>query len=141
MTTKSQAYDHPAYLVPETFNFAVGTSPSGAVTPRQVAFTNMIVKSATMSIAIAGTNTSTVALLRLVSTNTTTTTLASFIIGTGIVAGTSVGTAAGQNLNLLTGTTTINQGDQLWLVNGTDLAVGLGVTVEAYLVPGANLTV
>lgn len=141
MTTRSQAYDHPAYLVPDTLNFAVGTSPSGAVTPRQVVFTNMIAKAATMSIAIAGTNTSTVAILRLNSTNTTTSTLAQFIIGTGIVAGTSLGTAVGQNLNLLCGTTTMNQGDQVWLLNGTDLSVGLGVTIECYLVPGANLTV
>lgn len=141
MSTKQQAYDHAAYLVADTFNFAVGTAPSGQATPRQVVFTNMIAKSATLSISIVGTNTSTVALLRLVNTNTTTTTLASFIIGTGVVAGTSCGTSVGQNINLLCGTTTMNQGDQVWLVNGIDLSVGYGITMEAYLVPGANLTV
>lgn len=141
MTTKQQAYDHPAYEVPIQFNFAVGTSPSGAVTPRQTVFTSMIAKAAQITMAIAGTNTSTVALLRMIATNTTTTTLASMIIGTGIVAGTSIGTAAGATGNFLCGTTVMNQGDQMWLVNGTDLAAGLGVTVECYITPGANLTV
>ena len=141
ISTKQQAYDHPAYMVPVVYSFGVGTSPSGAVTPRQSVFTSSIAKAATLTVSILGTNTSTVALLRLVSTNTTTTTLASMIIGTGVVLGTSIGTTVGMSGQFSCGTTTLNVGDQMWLVNGVDISAGYSVSVETYVVPGANLTV
>ena len=141
MATKTQAYDHPAYLVPETFNFGIGTSPSGGASGRLTAFTGMIAKNAVITVSIAGTATSTVAVLRLNALTTATSTLASIIVGTGVVVGTSIGTSVGQTGSFTCSTTSLGVGDQVWVVNGVDLSVGYGITVEAYLVPGANLTV
>jgi hypothetical protein len=141
MATKQQAYDHPAYMIPTYFNFGVGTSPSTTATPRLSVANSLIAKAAQLTVSITGTNTSTIALLRLNGTNTTTTTLASMIIGTGVVLGTSIGTGVGATGNFLCGTTTLNQGDQVWAVSGVDVSVGFSLAVECYVVPGANLTV
>ncbi len=140
-TTKSQAYDHAAYITPVEVSLGgAGTMSSGAVA-RYTAFTSMIVKSATLAVGVAGTNTSTVSIIKVAAAGTTTSTLASLFIGTGVVAGTSIGTAAGQNAYMSLGTTTLLQGDQLGLLNGIDVTLQMAVGIEAYIVPGANLTV
>ncbi len=140
-TTKSQAYDHAAYITPVEVSLGGnGTMASGAIS-RYTAFTNMILKTAVLSVGVAGTNTSTVAIIRVTAAGTATSTLASVIIGTGVVSGTSIGTAAGQYAVMGLGTTTVLQGDVVGLLNGIDATAQLSVGIEAYIVPGANLTV
>lgn len=140
MTTKSQAYDHPAYEVPVNESFQ-STTGNGVISGRFAAFTSLIMKSAQITVAVAGTNTSTVAIIRVTAAGTATSTLGSYIIGTGVVAGTSIGTSVGQTVNIGLGTTTVLQGDMVGFLNGVDATLVCGVGIEAYVVPGANLTV
>lgn len=140
-TTKQQAYDHPAYITPIVVPLGPGGTLASGGQSKFVAFTGMIAKSATIAVNVAGTNTSTVSIIKITAAGTATSTLASIFIGTGVVTGTSIGTSAGQNAYMSLGTTTLAQGDQLALLNGIDLTLQLGCTVEAYVVPGANLTV
>jgi hypothetical protein len=139
-STKQQAYDHPAYEVPITFSLGDSNALGSGGQARFVAWTNMIVKAATLSVGVAGTNTSTVAFVKVAAAGTTTTTIASLFIGTGVVAGTSIGTAAGQFAYVGLGTTALAQGDTLALLNGIDATAQLAVSIEAYLTPGASLT-
>ena len=139
--TKQQAYDHPAYEVPISFNLGDSNALAASGAARFVAWTNMILKSATLTVGVAGTNTSTVAFIKVSAAGTATTTIASLFIGTGVVAGTSIGTAAGQTAYISLGTTAMAQGDMLGLLNGIDATAQLAVSIEAYLTPGANLTV
>lgn len=135
---RSMAYDHPTYITPEPINFVAGTNPSGNVAQRQTIFANMVARSAQFTVGITGTNTSTVALIRVSGSSTSTTTIASYIIGTGVVSGTSIGTSVGQTVNVLC-TSTLLAGDQVAFQNGVDVSVGVAVSIEAYIVPGANL--
>ena len=140
-TTKSQAYDHPAYITPINIQLGgQGVLASGAIS-KFTAWTSMILKSATLNVAVAGTNTSTVSFIKISAAGTATTTIASLFIGTGVVAGTSIGTAAGQNAVVGLGTTALAQGDVFGLLNGIDATTQLAVGIEAYITPGANLTV
>ncbi len=137
--SQSLAYDAPAYRVPQTVEFIAGTNPSGNVAQRQAVFTSMLAKSLTFSVGITGTNTSTVAVIRVSGTSTGTTTLGSYIIGTGVVTGTSIGTGVGQNAQLALANIPLFVGDQVAFLNGVDVSVGVAVTIEAYILPGANL--
>ena len=140
-STKQQAYDHPAYEAPVPINLGgAGTLASGGIA-KFAAFTAMILKQATLNVQTAGTNTSTVSIIRITAAGTSTSTIASLFIGTGVVTGTSIGTSAGQYAVMGLGTTTIAQGDVIGMLNGIDVTAQLACTVEAYIVPGANLTV
>ena len=139
-STKSQAYDHPAYEVPVAVPIAYGTLASGGIA-KFAAWTSMILKACTLTVATAGTNTSTVSIIRVTAAGTATSTLAQVIIGTGIVVGTSISTAAGATVSMGLGTTVCAAGDIIGLYNGIDLTLGLAVGIEAYVQPGANLTV
>ena len=137
--TQSLAYDAPAYRVPQTFDFQAGTAPSGGVSGRSAVPFDMYVKAAQFTVGILGTNTSTVAVIRVSGTSTATTTLGSYIIGTGVVTGTSIGTSVGQKANLAISNTRLYQGDQVAFLNGVDISVGVAATLECYIVPGADL--
>jgi len=143
MAIKNMAYDHPAYIVPENIAFIAGTNPSGNVAQRQVAYADMNVRALTFTVGILGTNTSTVAVIRVAGTNTGTSTIGSLIIGTGVVTGTSIGTSVGQSqkIQISNGSgVQIYAGDLIAFQNGVDVSVGVAVGVEAYITPGANLT-
>lgn len=135
---RSLAYDHPVYLALERINFAASTNPSGNVASRQTIPANVVARSVQFTVGILGTNTSTVAVVRVAGTNTGTSTIASFIIGTGVVTGTSMGTSVGQTANVLC-TSTLYAGDQIAFQNGVDVSVGVAVSVESYIVSGATL--
>lgn len=137
--TQSLAYDAPAYRVPQTIEFVAGTNPSGNVAQRQAVFADMYVKALQFTVGITGTNTSTVAVIRVSGTSTATTTIGSYIIGTGVVTGTSIGTSVGQKANLAIANTLLYKGDQVAFLNGVDVSVGVCVSIEAYVVPGADL--
>ena len=136
---QSLAYDAPAYRVPEAVTFVAGTAPSGNVSQRQAVFADMYVKSLRFTVGITGTNTSTVAVIRVSGTSTGTTTLGSYIIGTGVVSGTSIGTGVGQTARVAISNTRLYAGDQLAFLNGVDVSVGVAATVEMYIVPGADI--
>ncbi len=143
--TKQQAYDHPAYEVPICIPLTTGTLASGALAGRFAAYTSTILKAAQLTVGVAGTNTSTVALVKVAVAGTTTTTIANIIVGTGSSTATGAVTALGTTQGLTgyfsLGTTTLLQGDTVAFLNGIDLNLNLAVGIEAYLVPGASLTV
>lgn len=140
--TKSQAYDHPAYITPLLVPcFTGGTMASGQVAGRFAAFTSMILKSAQMTVLAAGTNTSTIALVKVAAASTATSTIVNIIVGTAGTAGVQLGTTQGQTISIGLGTTTLLAGDAIEFLNGIDLSLQVAVGIEAYLVPGANVTV
>ena len=148
MASKQQAYDHPAYEVPVAVpTFSGGTMASGQVAGRFAAWTAMILKAAQVTITAAGTNTSTVAIVKIAAASTATSTIKNFVVGTGtstaVGVGTlcDIGTAQGLTANFNLGTLSLAQGDVVHLLNGIDLSLQFAIGIEAYITPGANLTV
>jgi hypothetical protein len=124
MATRNMAYDHPAYIAPETFGGAISGS-GGAL--RFAAFTDMIVKSITMKPTTAGTSNDTVTAFKLSGTTTTTQVLATY------------GSAATGGTNVL-GTLTLAQGDAYSIVKGTDATGVIALGLECAVIAGANVT-
>lgn len=136
MSTKSMAYDHPAYLVP----FPLGTSEilatASAKSTRFCAPFAMTVKSLNVSVITAGGTVNAIDLVRMAAGGTALTTLASVsnVIGTH---------AGGVTTNvLMTGAgATLAQGDVVWAQKGAGDGVGVyGIGIEAVIIPGANVT-
>jgi hypothetical protein len=142
-STKQQAYDHPVYLAVLPYSFATGTAPaSTTITNKFVAFTSTIIKSVQLTQVFAETNTNTVSVYKVAVAGTTTSTVAQVIMGTNLAqTATIMGTAQGQTGNFSLGTTTLLQGDYIGFITGTDVSISVAVSIEAYLVPGANVTV
>jgi hypothetical protein len=143
MALKQQAYDHPAYLTVQPIAFNHSSASPG----RFQAATALIAKSVNASVFTAiATNNSTHVIWGAVGTSTTT--LSVLQIGTGAGTGTAVaGTyAVGTNTlinvtGLGVGTTTFANGAVFGAtMTGAD-GVVVSVGIEAYIVPGANLTV
>lgn len=135
MATKSMAYDHPAYLVPVTPSFTTTAGASG-VGAKFLAFTDLVMKSATATLATTGTLTAAGNMqLTFQKRSTNGTTSVGFVnlnpFGTATVN--PVGTQVA-----LTGTLT--KGEQLVAVSGTDATMVAVVSYELYLAPGANVT-
>ncbi len=127
MTSKSQAYDHPAYLVPYVFS---GMSAVGAngVTTKFAAYTAMKIKQVVQGPVIASTAAGSQPLLYTKSGTTTSTTTLTVL--------TSAASAAIVND---IAEVTLAQGDQFWYTHGTDATCAIGVAIECVTVPGANL--
>ena len=138
MTTKQQAYDHPAYEVPIVISAGETGAASGTSYGKFVAFSAMMLKSVTYTPTVGGTAGGTDAAnsnLQLVKiSGTSTTTVATTTFGSGNALGTYTGT------NVSFTVTTLAQGDIVQVKNGTDTALKAVVTYELYVVPGANLT-
>lgn len=126
MTTKSQAYDHPAYQVPVVYS---GSSTAGAngVTTKFAAFTAQKIKSVTLGINVASTSATQPVMYVKSGTSTTTSTLSAI-------------TSAAVDVKNNALDVTLAQGDQFWVAHGTDATVVVAAAVESYVIPGANLT-
>lgn len=129
MTTKTQAYDHPAYLVPYVFS---GHSAVGAngVTNKFTAFTAMKLKQCVYApvLALVTTAAGSQPLLYTQSgTATATTTL-------------TVLTSAAYTANTVDITdVTLAAGDNFWATHGTDATASVGFAFEAVVIPGSAL--
>lgn len=138
-TTKQQAYDHPAYEVPV---FIGGQTTAGnSASARFAAFTAMVLKSCTITMMAAGTNTNTLSIIRVSAAGTATTTLGYAIWGTGSSASTALATTSGASCSFSLGTSTVAVGDIISPYSGLDATGTCAFGIEAYVVPGANLTV
>lgn len=129
MAVKSMAYDHPAYLVPQT----VGGTVTGANAQFKFAcWTTQILKSVQVTSDGAGTGAAADVVLvhKISNQGTTTTSLAN--VGTW--------TAAQLLTKQALGTFTFVAGDQVAITKGTDGTVKYAVGVEMYLAPGADVT-
>lgn len=137
MATRNFSYDHPAYLVPVTKTATIAAG-SAAHSAKFVAFTAMLMKSATIMVQTAGTTTAAGAntyTFNKISGTTTTS------VGFSGNLGTTVAYTVGTNVVLGGGTATLAQGEMLSAVRGTDATAVAEITYEFLLVPGANLTV
>jgi len=134
MTTKSMRYDHPAYTARTvgSVNFAAGAS---AAKGKYVAFTNMILKSATVTVTVAGTTTGAATTLTFNHISGTTTT------SVGVAAmGTAAAFVNSTNVVLGGGTTTMAQGDIIQANRGADASLTGEIAYELVVVPGADVT-
>jgi len=129
MATKSQAYDHAAYLVPQIFSGNTTVGANG-ISQKFAAFTAMQIKACLTSPTIASTAAGSQPLMYTISgTTTATTTL------------TALTSAARTTItNALATAVALAQGDQVYVTHGTDATASLSVAIECYVTPGANLT-
>lgn len=129
MATKQQAYDHPAYMTPYIFsgNTAVGAS---GVSQKFAAFTAMTIKAALCTPIIASTAAGSQPLLYVKSGTATSTTTLTALTSAAITPLT----------NALATAVSLVQGDTFYITHGTDATAMLGVAIECYVTPGANLT-
>lgn len=130
MATKSMAYDHAAYLAPQSVGGVIAAGVSAQF--KFPAWCNLILKSAQVQADGAGTGAAQdVVLLHRISNNgTTTTSLAN--IGTW--------TAGQFQSTNFQGTFTFTKGDAFAITKGTDATVKYAVSAELYVVPGADIT-
>jgi len=127
MASKSQAYDHPAYLTPYVFS-GVSTAGANGVTTKFAAFTAMKIKQVVHSPVVASTAAGSQPLMYSKSGTTTSTTT--------LTALTSASSAA--IVDDITDVT-LAQGDQFWYTHGTDATAAIAVAFEAIVIPGANI--
>lgn len=136
-------YDHPSYLARQQLN--LGASTIGASKTNQL-FTppasNMRIRACSAMVNIAGTGAATVALFAIgtgttfTSTSSTTFTTTS-TIGTATLSTSAAGTvvAISTDANL-----TINSGGRLVSITGTDAALQVVLSAEAYVDPLSSWT-
>lgn len=133
MANKSMRYDHPAYVTPQYIGPLAIAAAASSVAKFPV-WTNMILKSVQISSTVAGTGAATdVFLLQRVQLDPT--------LGTATtsLAALTTNTAAMYSKNIQ-GTWTFTQGEFIQVAKGTDATSQYTVSLEAYLVPGANVT-
>lgn len=129
MATKTQAYDHAAYLVPQIFSGNTTVGANG-ISQKFAAFTAMQIKAVQSSPNIASTAAGSQPLMYTVSGTTTATTTLTVLTS---AARTTRNDALATPVSLIAG-------DQVYLTHGTDATAVMSFAVEAYLVPGASLT-
>lgn len=129
MTTKSMAYDHPAYTGVREMGLGA-LSGSGGASTKFAAFTAKILKSVTLKPTAAGTSNDVCSLIQISGTTTTTTALATF----GSAA------TAFQNVALSSGGVSLAQGDTYYVVKGTDATLALIGELEVVTQPLAAVT-
>lgn len=138
MSSKSMAYDHPAYQAVTTKPLAIAAG-SGAASEKFVAFTAKLIKSVTLKPTTAGTSNDVQSLIQISGTTTTTTALSTI----GSAATASVQTQPSAALNQA-GTPYLGNplaaGDTYYVVKGTDGTLVLAGELEEVLLPGANVT-
>lgn len=137
MATRDFRYDHPAYLVPQCASPPEIAAGSAAVGAKFVAFTTLLLKSATLMVNVAGTTTAAAANTYTYSIVDGTTTTS---VGFSGNLGTTVAFTAGTNVVLGGGTTTMTQGQQLVAKRGTDATATAVVTYEFLIAPRASVT-
>jgi hypothetical protein len=133
MATKSMGYDNPTYVaVGEDQGGAIAAGSGTSQVTKFVAFTALILKSATCRISAAGTSADTMSLVQISGTTTTTTALG------------TTGSGATGFVNYLIPSTAANmaQGDEYYIQKGTDATLAYAaVSVERTVTPLANVTV
>lgn len=130
MANVNFAYDHPVYQ--QRVSAGLTTTPgNGTVSNRFAAYTDMIARSAQVTVIVAGTSATTGCVITVQKvTGTTTTALATATLGTSAIGTTT-------NLNLEN--TALLPGDLLISRNGTDATGASAVTYELSVRPGADV--
>ena len=130
MTSKSMAYDHPAYTTPYIYS---GHSTAGAngVTQKWCAFTAMKLKQVVHKpcLALVTTAAGSQPLLYTQTGSTTSTTTLTVLTSASYAAVVDDITDV-----------TLAQGDCFWYTHGTDAQTSMAVAIEAVAIPGSNLS-
>ena len=136
MATKSMAYDHPAYVVPQTFQGSIAATASA--TTLQVAMPYAAsLKSAVVTVVTAGGTANTIDVIRQATGGTALTTMATI----ANVIGTSVGGVTTYALMTHASATALAQGDVIWAAKGSADGTGVyAVAIEYVLIPGTTIT-
>lgn len=137
MSTKSMAYNHPAYTSVRNLpiiGITAGLTGNAGTGLKYAAFTAQLIKSVTLKPATAGTSADVVSLIQISGTTTTTTALTT--IGSGATAFVNIAPASGtaQLGNALA------QGDTYYVVKGTDATLALIGEFEVVTQPLASVT-
>lgn len=129
MTTKSMAYDHPAYQVPIVYS---GSTTAGAngVTTKWAAFTAMKIKQVIQkpNLALITTAAGSQPLLYTQTGSTTSTTTLTILTSASYAAVVDDITDV-----------TLAAGDCFWVTHGTDAQVSNSVAVECIVIPGSAI--
>ena len=132
MANKSQAYDSPVYLTPQIMVGQIAAAASSVV--KFPVWTKMVLKSVQISSVAAGTGAATDEfLLQRVQIDPTLGT------ATASLAALATNTAAMYSKNIQ-GTWTFTQGEFIQVAKGTEGTSQYSVSLEVFLVPGANIT-
>lgn len=132
--TKSMAYDHPAYIVPQMGGAAEIPATTVSRSNRFAAFTAMTIKSFQATVITAGTGTgnATVQLEKVAAGGTAISTLGIAVLSTN---------ATGYTTNVLcTGANTAVSGDYISFLKGADATGVFAVGFEFVITPGASVT-
>ena len=133
MATQSMRYDHPAYVTPLT-SASVTTAGASTVGSKYVAFTTMLLKSATIQVQTAGTTTAAAGndytFFKISGTSTTS-------VGYSGNLGTTVAFTVGTQVTL---SGTLALGEMVAARHGTDATQVASITYEFLISPGANVT-
>lgn len=136
MATKSMAYDHPAYLVPQIVTGEIGATASSK-SARFACFTAMALKSTTATVITAGGTVCAIDVIRQAANGTALTTMASI---TNVI-GTSVGGVTTNVLSTHASASALAQGDILWAQKGAGDGVGVfAIAFELVVLPGSTIT-
>ena len=136
MTTKSMAYDHPAYTAVQSQQCGTITGSAGATT-KYAAFTAIVLKSITAGAIVKNTNTEPLLVYQVTNDGTHTGTNTT----TNTTTLTNVGSAAYYtNLPLPSGGLNLSQGDLWWVAKGTDATATYAITAEYVTQPLAPVT-
>lgn len=130
MTSKSMAYDHPAYTVPYIYS---GNTVAGAngVSPKFCAFTAMKIKQVVQKpvLALITTAAGSQPLLYSQTGSTTSTTTLTVLTSASYAA----------VVDDLAVEVTLAKGDCFWVTHGTDAQVSNAVVIECVAIPGADV--
>lgn len=129
MTTKSMAYDHPAYTTPYIFS-SVTVAGANGVSQKFAAFTAMKIKSTVLGVYVASTAAGSQPLLYSKSGTTTSTTTLTVLTSASVAP----------VVDDLATEVTLAQGDQFWITHGTDATAVLAVAIETVVIPGSTIT-
>ena len=132
MATKSMAYDHPTYLVPQTVSGSVAAAASSQF--KFPCWTTTILKSVQIASVVVGTGAATDAwVLQRIQRDAT--------LGTATTSIAQLGTnTAAMFSRNVQGTYTFTQGEFISVMKGTDGTSQYDVTLELYISPGASVT-
>ncbi len=132
MATKSMRYDHSAYqaVLPAGHGEVGGAATTGYA--KFNAYTAMILKSAQVTVSVAGTATTHILTInKIAAGGTATTSIGAVTLSTSTV---------GVTTNVVISSGTLVQGDIVQTNSGADATGKAVVTYEAILVPGATVT-
>lgn len=133
-STKSMSYDHPAYTSIAQRDIPAITAGSGAAGQKFIAFTAKILKSVTLRTITAGTGTDSISLIGVSGTTTTTYTVG--VLSTSAATSTSSFNLANANAGVYP---QMNQGDEYYVVNGTDATIVWAGAIEEVIQPLATV--